>query len=94
MAVEVAAPGHPLVAGLADFTIVDERYSDLDCGSDPLAPLTGGRRPPLLWGARTGTAGSCTTLSATTRVLRRSEHREIVRRAIRWASGADGGETA
>ena len=66
LAVKVAAPGHPLVAGLADFTIVDERYSDLDHGSDPPTPLLVADGLPLLWARVHGTAGWCTTLSVTT----------------------------
>jgi uncharacterized protein len=95
MAVEVAAPGHPLVAGLADFSIVDERYSDLDCGRYPIAPLlvAGGR--PLLWVRGHGNGRVVyDALGHQPASYAVPEHREIVCRAIRWASGADAEETA
>jgi type 1 glutamine amidotransferase len=86
----VAAPGHPLVAGLADFTIVDERYSDLDHGSDPPTPLLVADGLPLLW-ARVHGNGRVVydALGHHPASYAVPEHREIVRRAIRWASGAE-----
>jgi type 1 glutamine amidotransferase len=95
LAVKVAAPGHPLVAGLADFTIVDERYSDLDHGSDPPTPLLVADGLPLLW-ARVHGNGRVVydALGHHPASYAVPEHREIVRRAIRWASGAEVEESA
>ncbi len=95
LAVKVAAPGHPLVAGLADFIIVDERYSDLDHGSDPPTPLLVADGLPLLW-ARVHGNGRVVydALGHHAASYAVPEHREIVRRAIRWASGAEVEESA
>jgi type 1 glutamine amidotransferase len=95
LAVKVATPGHPLVAGLADFTIVDERYSDLDHGSDPPTPLLVADGLPLLW-ARVHGNGRVVydALGHHAASYAVPEHREIVRRAIRWASVAEVEESA
>ena len=95
MAVRVAAPGHPLVAGLADFTVVDERYSDLDRGPDPAPPLLEAEGMPLLWAREHGRGRVVyDALGHHPASYAVPEHREIVRRAIRWASGADVEEAA
>ena len=95
MAVKVAAPGHALVAGLADFTVVDERYSDLDRGTDPAAPLLVADGQPLLWARAHGNGRVVyDALGHHPASYAVPEHREIVRRAIRWTAGADGGERA
>ena len=82
-------------AGLADFTIVDERYSDLDHGSDPPTPLLVADGLPLLW-ARVHGNGRVVydALGHHPASYAVPEHREIVRRAIRWASGAEVEESA
>jgi uncharacterized protein len=94
MAVEVAAPAHPLVAGLADFVIVDERYSDLDRGPDPRTPLLVADGQPMLWTREHGNGRVVyDALGHHPASYAVPEHREIVRRAIRWASGAEVEET-
>lgn len=93
LAVEVAAPRHPLVAGLGDFSIVDERYSDLDRGPDDALLVAGGQ--PLLWAREHGNGRVVyDALGHHPPSYAVPEHREIVRRAIRWASGAEAEETA
>ncbi|HEY0780201.1 MAG TPA: ThuA domain-containing protein [Gemmatirosa sp.] len=101
LAVEVAAPAHPLVAGLADFGVVDERYSnldhgsDLDHGADPVEPLLVADGHPLLWARRYG--GGRVVYDALGHDLPSyavPEHREIVRRAIRWTAGLGEEEAA
>ncbi len=92
LAVTVAAPDHPLVAGLADFTVVDERYSDLvpAAGPGPGRPLLVADGQPLLWARRHG--GGRVVYDALGHhppSYAVPEHREIVRRAIRWAAGPD-----
>jgi type 1 glutamine amidotransferase len=87
--VKVAAPGHPLVAGLADFTITDEVYSDLELAPH-LEPLLVADGQPLLW-AREHGGGRVVydALGHHPPSYGVPEHREIVRRAIRWAAGAE-----
>ena len=104
LAVKVAAPEHPLVAGLSDFTIVDERYSDLVLGDlvlggpaeqpeenteeNTVAALLVADGQPLLW-AREHGGGRVVydALGHHPPSYAVPEHREIVRRAIRWTAG-------
>jgi uncharacterized protein len=84
--VRVAAPEHPLVAGLGDFAIEDEVYSHLDLapGLDPLLVADG---QPLLWARELG--GGRVVYDALGHHPPSYEvpaHREIVRRAIAWAA--------
>jgi type 1 glutamine amidotransferase len=92
--VEVRVTGeHDLVAGLGDFEIVDEVYGDLRRAPDvePLlrAAQPGGPDPaarhPLLW-AREHAGGRVVfdALGHHPASYAVPEHREIVRRAVRW----------
>src|SRR4051812_24723470 len=51
--VTVGRPAHPLVAGLADFSVVDERYSDLE-HLHVVEPLLVADGQPLLWAREHG----------------------------------------
>lgn len=89
VAVKIAAPGHPLTTGLADFTIVDERYSDLDVATDVGEPLLIADGQPLLWAHRhKGGRVVYDALGHHRPSYAVPEHREIVRRAIRWTTGS------
>lgn len=92
-----AGRGHEVTSGVGDFVVEDEVYEGLDAVGD-LEPLlvTGDRSPtPLLW-ARSVGAGRVVTdvLGHGRRSLETPAHREILRRAARWAAGvsATGGE--
>lgn len=92
--VRVAAT-HPLVDGVGDFAVVDEVYSDLarQPGTDGLLqadpPGTDGPAQPLLW-AREHGGGRIVydALGHHPPSYAAPEHREIIRRAIRWTLGA------
>ncbi len=82
---------HPIVAGLTDFRIVDEVYGFLDRADDVAGLLFsphGGADHPLLWARRVG-AGRVVYDALGHHVASYGvpEHREIVRRAARWAAG-------
>lgn len=95
-AVEVRPEGgHELVDGLDPFTVVDEVYGDLDLvpgivplltASQPTGPDTRTRHP-LLW-AREHGGGRVVydALGHHPPSYEVPEHREIVRRAIRWTT--------
>jgi type 1 glutamine amidotransferase len=79
---------HPLTAGIAEFTIVDEIYAFLDHEADLTALLTsrhGDTDHPVLW-ARTVGRGRVVTdlLGHGPAALAHPDHREILRRAARW----------
>lgn len=85
------AGAHPIVAGLADFRIVDEVYGFLDRTDDVSGLLLsphGGTDHPLLWARQVG-AGRVVydALGHHVASYEVPEHREIVRRAARWAAG-------
>jgi len=93
VAVTVAS-SHPIVEGLDDFRIVDEVYSDLDMrpGVEPLLQARrpgdeNGRPQPLLW-AREHGGGRVVydALGHHVPSYEVPEHREMVRRAIAWAT--------
>jgi hypothetical protein len=91
--VRVADPSSPLTRGLSDFVTVDEIYGFLDLEPDvrPLLVSThGGADHPVLW-TRQWKAGRVVYLALghDTRAYHVQEHAEILRRAARWASGAD-----
>jgi uncharacterized protein len=90
--------GHPIVAGLADFSIVDEVYGFLDRTDDVEGLLFsphGGTDHPLLW-ARTVGSGRVVydALGHHVPSYAVPEHRLIVRRAALWAIGAGADEVA
>lgn len=85
---------HPIVEGLDDFRILDEVYSDLEMRPG-IEPLLRARRPgddagpaqPLLW-AREHGGGRVVydALGHHVPSYEVPEHREMVRRAIAWAT--------
>ena len=85
---------HPVVDGLADFRVVDEVYADLALQPDVegllAAPHPGTEAPlhPLLW-AREHGGGRVVydALGHHPPSYEVAEHREVVRRAIRWVTG-------
>jgi uncharacterized protein len=83
-----AGRDHPLTAGIAEFTIVDEIYGFLDQEADLVALLTSRHHEtdhPVLWARLVGRGRVVTDLlghSASATAHR--EHREILRRAARW----------
>jgi hypothetical protein len=85
---------HPLTAGIDDFVVEDEVYGFLDEVGD-LAPLLtsdhGGRSHPVLWARPVG-AGRVVTdlLGHGTASLAHPAHREVLRRAAAWVTGAAG----
>ena len=93
--ISVTAAGriHPLTAGVADFTIVDEIYGFLDQEPDLDALLTsthGGTVHPVLW-ARTVGRGRVVTdlLGHDTAAMTQPDHGEILRRAAHWLTAPD-----
>lgn len=86
--VRVHAGRHPIVAGLADFTVPDERYTRLRVAPDvvPLATHQhDGGEHPLLWARTVGDARVVyDALGHDAASYDVEEHREIVRRAARW----------
>ena len=89
---------HPITAGMAGFSTVDEVYGFLDLAPD-LAPLLtsahGGEAHPVLW-ARTVGAGRVVTdlLGHDAAAMLEPSHREVLRRAARWLTETDRSETA
>jgi uncharacterized protein len=89
--VAVATDRHPIVAGVGDFEIVDEVYGFLDRTDDVVGLMSsphGGTDHPLLW-ARTVGSGRVVydALGHHVPSYAVPEHRQIVRRAARWAAG-------
>jgi len=79
---------HEVVAGLDDFEVDDERYTDLRVASD-VVPLAGhehdGREHPLMWARTHGSARVFyDALGHDTASYDSAAHREIVGRAARW----------
>lgn len=86
---------HPIVDGLADFELFDERYSRLQRTRDDVAILAehehDGVRHPVLWAREDG--GSRIVYDALghdERSFESPEHRELVRRSALWALGTLG----
>jgi type 1 glutamine amidotransferase len=96
--VRVVPGGHPIVAGVPDFRIVDEVYGFLDRTDDVAGLLFsphGGTDHPLLW-ARTVGRGRVVydALGHHVPSYQVPEHRLVVRRAALWALGADDDQVA
>ncbi len=89
---------HPITAGMAGFTTVDEVYGFLDVAPD-LEPLLtsshGGSEHPVLW-ARSVGAGRVVTdlLGHDVAAMTHPSHREVLRRAARWLTEPDRSEAA
>lgn len=95
-AVRVYPNRHPIVAGLTDFEVDDERYSLLRMGARtiPLAAHTLDDTPhpllpahPLVWAHERGGRVVVDALGHDTRSYQSPEHRELLRRAVRWLLG-------
>jgi hypothetical protein len=89
--VEVATDAHPIVAGVVDFTVFDERYSYLRLGSD-IEQLAwhehDGLRHPLLWVHSYGPARVVyDALGHDGRSYESAEHRMLVARSAQWLLG-------
>lgn len=90
--VRVTESTHPVVAGVDDFSVVDEVYGFLDCGPDVVGLMTsahGGAEHPLLW-AREVLDGRVVydALGHDPRSYDAPAHRLIVQRAALWAAGS------
>ena len=90
--IRVDSAGHPIVAGVPEFPILDEVYGFLDRTDDVTGLLFsphGGTEHPLLW-ARTVGRGRVVydALGHHVPSYEVPEHRLIVRRAALWALGA------
>jgi type 1 glutamine amidotransferase len=84
----VRAGTHPIVRGLADFTVFDERYSYLHTNPD-IALLcehqTDGQLHPIVWARESGLARVVYDgLGHDTRSYESPGHVELLRRAVRW----------
>ncbi len=91
MTVRVCGGDHPIVAGLADFEIVDECYGFLD-HTPEIVPLVtsshGGAHHPLLWARRFGHGRVVyDALGHDARSYTHPTHAEILRRAAMWLTG-------
>ena len=88
MTVHVCGGDHPIVAGLADFEIVDECYGFLDRMPDVISLMTsshGGADHPLIWARRFGRGRVVyDALGHDARSYANPTHAEILRRAARW----------
>ncbi|MQA13879.1 MAG: ThuA domain-containing protein [Pseudonocardiaceae bacterium] len=90
MSVRVSRPDHPLVSGLDGFSLHDECYGFLDLQPDVAGLIESehsGTAHPLLW-AREYRGGRVVydALGHDESAYQVPEHREIVRRAARWAA--------
>jgi phosphoserine phosphatase len=89
--VHVPDSGHPVTAGLADFTLEDERYSDLDVDPDRHALVThdwDGRTHPLVLAGTVGRSRVVyDALGHDQRSFDSPARRELLRREARWAAG-------
>jgi uncharacterized protein len=89
--IAVEPTAHPITAGLADFSLIDERYTGLSV--DPrVVPLAShhhaGETFPLLWTQEYGRSRIVyDALGHDTRSYESPTHRELIRRAALWALG-------
>jgi type 1 glutamine amidotransferase len=89
LATIVVRPGaHPIVRGLADFTVVDERYSHLHTTPDITVVCehyTDGRRHPIVWARESGVARVVYDgLGHDTRSFESAGHVKLLRRTVGW----------
>lgn len=82
---------HPITAGLADFEVEDERYTDLRVLPDVVALASHeheGREHLLIWARSYGNARIVyDALGHDTASYEAETHREILRRAVDWLLG-------
>lgn len=89
---------HPVTAGVARFTTVDEVYGFLDVAPEVEPLLTsahGGSEHPVLWARPVG-AGRVVTdlLGHDVGAVTHPSHREVLRRSARWLTEPDRSEVA
>lgn len=88
-AVHVIDGTHPVTAGLRDFTLYDERYTDLEVDPDVGVLAVHeweGLAHPLVWVREPGSARVVVSaLGHEERAFRSPEHRRLLRQAARWA---------
>jgi uncharacterized protein len=90
----VRAGAHPIVDGLADFTVFDERYSYLHTNSDITVlcvHYTDQRMHPIVWARQSGMARVVYDgLGHDTRSYNSAGHAELLRRSVGWLLGTTG----
>jgi type 1 glutamine amidotransferase len=89
LATIVVCPGaHPIVQGLSDFAVFDERYSDLHTNPDITVLCehsTDGRLHPIVWARESGVARVVYDgLGHDTRSYESAGHVELLRRTVGW----------
>jgi type 1 glutamine amidotransferase len=84
----VRVGAHPIVRGLADFTVFDERYSYLHTNADITVVCehqTDGRLHPIVWARESGLARVVYDgLGHDTRSYESPGHVELLRHAVGW----------
>jgi uncharacterized protein len=89
--VRVCAGVHPVVEGLDDFEVDDERYSYLETGPDITVLCEHefeGRRHPLAWAKRSGRGRVVyDALGHDVRSYDSAPHVELLQRSVRWLLG-------
>ena len=84
----VRSDAHPIVRGLADFTVFDERYSYLHTNPDITVlceHFTDGRLHPIVWARESGLARVVYDgLGHDTRSYESPGHVELLRRVVGW----------
>jgi len=92
--VRPTAVDHPITAGLSDFELADEVYSNMDLAPDIVPLLSGSANGaaskgiwPMLWAREVG-AGRvvCNTLGHDRASLEQATHRRILCNGARWAA--------
>jgi type 1 glutamine amidotransferase len=90
--VSIEPVAHPITAGLADFSLVDERYTGLAVDPDVVGLVShrhAGVAHPLLWAREYGRSRIVyDALGHDTRSYDSQVHRELIRRAALWALGS------
>jgi hypothetical protein len=93
--VQVDPDRHPIVAGLADFDLVDERYTGLKLAPG-LVPLAwhrlNGRQYPLVWARQLGRSRVVAdTLGHDVRSYESAAHRRLLSQSVRWLTEGTAG---
>jgi uncharacterized protein len=96
-AIRIETDGHPIVAGLDSFDVVDERYTDLDVspGAEIIAWSVADDRQPAIWTHAAGNARVVyDALGHDERSLGQANHAAVLRRCALWAAGAPDAEVS
>ena len=84
----VRSGAHPIVEGLADFTVFDERYSYLHTNPDITVlceHYTDQQMHPIVWARQSGTGRVVYDgLGHDTRSYDSADHVELLRRSVGW----------